>query len=61
MGGLDLKACGIWACDTANTNSWEIAATTMLCRSTADAILLKESKVFEQKVHGKQHDARNLG
>ena len=39
------RACGLWAVDTMNPNSWTSAEERLLCRVAADAILMQETKV----------------
>ena len=56
------REMGLWAFDTANANSWLTGLNAVLKRSTADAVLMQESKIHsEAKLESARKDARKCG
>ena len=46
LGEADWRSQGWWAVDCANPNSWATAGETLLPRSTADVLLIQETRIF---------------
>ena len=49
VGDKSWSASGLWAVDTANANCWASAEAAMVRRSTADILLLQETKRFTDR------------
>jgi len=58
---VDWKECGLWAIDTSNPNSWTSAEVTVMLKSTADVILVQESKRYGKATPKMVMDARQIG
>ena len=46
LAGVQLRETGIWTVDTVNPNCWDAALELVLPRSTADALLVQETKLL---------------
>jgi len=55
------KECKLWAVDTSNPNSWTSAENTVMLKSSADVILLQETKRYGFATAKMVTAARNIG
>jgi len=62
MADTEFKDYGLWVIDAINPNSWSTAEERLMCRASADYMLMQESRVASDNGIAKlKRDAHNLG